>query len=148
MAGIKLSILDRIIGSNMIEVHREETNDELEDRPDDDADRQQRVHRETTIKELKDAIRSDLTFLLYTWRVQEPVRPIFKEACESILTYGLPDFTSSSVLDPAEQDRIRREIENAIRIFEPRLSSVTVSLDRSAKGSEQVFPTVLRYHVR
>src|SRR5215470_9243663 len=127
MPGIKLSILDRIIGSDSM-----------------------RVHRGATIDELEDTLHRDLTFLLNTRRAQEPISSAFQEAAQSILTFGLPDFTAINGLDRAEQERIRREIENAIRVFEPRLSNVTVSLDRPAKGSEQAKPaqTILRYHVR
>ena len=56
-------------------------------------------------------------------------------------------------LDQASNDippDFRREIENAIRVFEPRLSNVTVSLDRPTKAAGQPKPAegALRYHVR
>jgi type VI secretion system protein ImpF len=123
LTGIKLSILDRIVGG----------------------------HRDTaSIRDLEATVHRDLMSLLNTRRASEPVPPDFEHAGSSILTFGLPDFTSCSVMDRSEQERLRRAIETAIRVFEPRLSNVTVSLDRPGKRSEpgKTLDTSLRYHVR
>jgi type VI secretion system protein ImpF len=130
-SGIKLSILDRIIGL------------------DPEKRRSATVVRssQATIRDLEESVHRDLTALLNTRRATEPVPAKFKEACASLLMFGLPDFTGCSALDRAEQERFRREIENAIRLFEPRLSSVTVSLVRSAREAGRT-DSQLRYHVR
>ena len=46
----------------------------------------------------------------------------------SILGYGLPDFAAGAFNAPAARETLRREIEQAIRRFEPRLSDVKVTL--------------------
>ena len=46
----------------------------------------------------------------------------------SSLGYGLPDFASGAFNDPRQRDRLRSQIEAAIRRFEPRLAEVRVRL--------------------
>ncbi len=53
----------------------------------------------------------------------------FKEVNCSLLTYGLPDFTSFSLLTQDDRLRIRRSVEDAINTFEPRLLRVRVALE-------------------
>ena len=53
----------------------------------------------------------------------------FKEVSRSLLTYGLPDFTSFSLLTQEDRLRIRRSVEDAINRFEPRLLRVRVALE-------------------
>jgi type VI secretion system protein ImpF len=130
--GIKLSILDRIIGFDPLDPQAF------------------RPMQTATVRELENTVHRDLMALLNVRRADEPIPAEFEEAARSILTFGLPDFTSRSVLDRSEQERLRRAIETAIRVFEPRLSNVTVSLDRPGKRVEQGrgLDNTLRYHVR
>ena len=48
--------------------------------------------------------------------------------------FGLPDFTSTSIKDPNNQERLRQAIEEEIVLFEPRLEAVNVTL---VSGSER-----------
>ncbi len=80
-------------------------------------------------RELKEALCRDLSDLLNVRRADEPVDPAYKETAESILSFGVADFTSYNLKNGIEQERVRRSIEQAIRRFEPRLSGVTVSLE-------------------
>ncbi|MBZ5584433.1 MAG: type VI secretion system baseplate subunit TssE [Acidobacteriia bacterium] len=80
-------------------------------------------------REMKAALCRDLTDLLNVRRADEPVDPVYKESAESILSFGVADFTSYNLKNGIEQERVRRSIEQAIRRFEPRLSGVTVSLE-------------------
>ena len=47
----------------------------------------------------------------------------------SLVTYGLPDFSSLSALSMDDRNRIRRALEQAIATFEPRLERVRVTLE-------------------
>lgn len=134
MSGLKLSILDRIIGLD----------------PETNRSKTVSVHYRITLPDIEEALHRDLTFLLNTRRAEEVIPTEFSEAARSIVTFGLPDFTGCSALDRTEQERIRKEIENAIRTFEPRLSNVTVSMDRPGKtgGAPKPSEPMLRYHVR
>jgi len=87
----------------------------------------------TRIKNLRSLERSvarDLEALLNSR--QETLQELpseFKEVSRSLLTYGLPDFTSFSLLTQEDRLRIRRSVEDAINRFEPRLLRVRVALE-------------------
>ena len=82
--------------------------------------------RSQSIRTLKASLWRDLSALLNTKRREEEVPEEFTEANNSLLTFGLPDFTSFGLSNPGDQSRLRRAIEAAIRRFEPRLEKVTV----------------------
>src|SRR5215210_7084764 len=50
------------------------------------------------------------------------------ELDSSLLNYGLPDFSSASIVNLLDQNRIRRALETAVANFEPRLRDVKVKL--------------------
>ena len=64
-------------------------------------------------------------------RYQEAEKEIaeFTELGRSILTYGLPDFTSFNLAATDDRMRVRRCLEDAITNFEPRLRRVRVSIE-------------------
>lgn len=78
---------------------------------------------------LKASLWRDLTYLLNTRRREEEVPEEFNEANQSLLTYGLPDFSRYSLKNPGDLSRLRRAIEGAIRRFEPRLENVKVTFE-------------------
>lgn len=69
----------------------------------------------------------DLGDLLNTRRAEQDFDIAFEEASNSLLTFGIPDFTSYNLKNTADQEKIRISIERAIRQFEPRLARVKVS---------------------
>src|SRR5260370_6735505 len=107
---VTLSILDRLIDEEPD--HREEP---LSSRLQD-------------LRSLKKSLWRDVSALLNTKRRDPEVPEVFEEAKQSLLNFGIPDFTSWSLRDPTIQNRLRRAVENAIRTFEPRLSAVSVTL--------------------
>jgi type VI secretion system protein ImpF len=105
------SILDRLIDDNP-KVTREPPSAQIK-----------------SLESLKQYVRRDLEWLLNTRQSIHRIPDDFEEVSRSIAGYGLPDFTAVGVNSAAEQDRIRRALLSAIRLFEPRLEDVTVSLD-------------------
>lgn len=85
--------------------------------------------RQKSLRQLKQSVKRDLEWLLNTRQVVGGVPSELKEVSASLAAYGLPDFTAVGVKSAAEQNRIRREIESAIAIFEPRLSDVSVHVE-------------------
>jgi type VI secretion system protein ImpF len=81
------------------------------------------------VGQMKSSVAHDLEELLNTRReaLSEPP-PEFTEVNKSLIVYGLPDFTSYNLLDPADCSRIKRSLETAIARFEPRLERVRVSM--------------------
>jgi type VI secretion system protein ImpF len=89
-----------------------------------------------SLRELKQSVRRDLEWLLNSRQTIADLPGDYAETVNSLAAYGLPDFTAASVKSAATQDFIRRTIEDAIRLFEPRLMDVSVALDAAA-GSER-----------
>ncbi|MCI0423048.1 MAG: type VI secretion system baseplate subunit TssE [Acidobacteria bacterium] len=84
--------------------------------------------RSRSLRQLKLAVRRDLEWLLNTREYIGDIPSDLRELHHSVAVYGLPDFTSTSIKDPNNQERLRRAIEEEIRLFEPRLEAVTVTL--------------------
>jgi type VI secretion system protein ImpF len=61
-----------------------------------------------------------------------------KETNSSIAGYGLPDFSSTSVRNPAELTLVRQAIETAVDRFEPRLQDVRITIDPIAEGERVI----------
>jgi type VI secretion system protein ImpF len=80
-----------------------------------------------SVRLLKMALLRDVEWLLNTRRIPEPAPDAYPELQRSVYHFGLPDTTSLSGDDPNVRRRLQREIEECIRLFEPRLTSVTVT---------------------
>lgn len=86
--------------------------------------------RALSLHEIRDLVSRDLEALLNTR--SEGARTVpdaFAECRRSSLTYGIPDFSSYSLLSPHDRDRIRRSLEQAIGLHERRLTRVRVTLE-------------------
>lgn len=118
-ARITLSVLDRLLDSE----------------PGNTAELP--MSRMRSLRELKQAVRRDLEWLLNTRRSILPLPEDSEQTEKSLMTYGLPDFSAVSVKSPAEQQRILRVLEETIERFEPRLRNVSVTLlaGMEAEGS-------------
>lgn len=81
-------------------------------------------------RELERSLCRDLTDLLNTRRAEQDFDASYEEATNSLLSFGIPDFTSYDLKNTIEQERVRGSIERAIRQFEPRLARVRVSLEK------------------
>ena len=93
--------------------------------------------------EFSASIARDLHVLLNTRREEFLVPPEFEQTATSIVNFGVPDFTKCGNLrSSADQTRLCRWIEEAIRIYEPRLRNIAVRVI----DSENVTP-VLRFRV-
>jgi type VI secretion system protein ImpF len=65
-----------------------------------------------------------------------------EEVRKSILMFGLPDFTSYSLLNPQDRKTLRRAVEETLATFEPRLKSVRVTLETREK-----YDMMLRFRI-
>jgi type VI secretion system protein ImpF len=87
------------------------------------------LSRTQVLRAVKQSLWRDLSNLLNTKRADEEVPPDFAECNDSLLTYGLPDFTSYSMKSPYDQAKLQRVVENTIRRFERRLERVKVIVE-------------------
>jgi type VI secretion system protein ImpF len=83
-----------------------------------------------TAREFKASLCRDLAAILNTRRADEDFDPAFVQCTNSILTYGVADFTSYNLNNGFDRERVRQSVERAIRQFEPRLTHVTVTVEQ------------------
>jgi len=85
----------------------------------------------------RDSIARDLEVLLNTRREEELIPPEYEEAAKSLLNFGLPEVASyGNLSSPIEQTKLCKAMEEAIRLFEPRLKKVSVRVSMNEKRSE------------
>jgi type VI secretion system protein ImpF len=98
---------------------------------DDEPERRQELPkaRNQVLRELKESVRRDLQNLLNTrWRCSS-WPPDLDELEQSLVNYGLPDFTGAN-LAATRPDDFRQIVEAAIRRAESRFKTVKVELLR------------------
>lgn len=79
-----------------------------------------------SVAELEVSVMTHLSDLLNVRRADHPSDLVFPETFSSVAGYGILDLSALSLANPSDRDRIRRSLERAIRLFEPRLSRVSV----------------------
>ncbi|MBE0564831.1 MAG: type VI secretion system baseplate subunit TssE [Krumholzibacteria bacterium] len=79
--------------------------------------------------ELLQAVRRDIEWLLNTKRIGSYDLESLPETQESIINYGLPDFSHYSGSSPADCQRICGSIVQTLRRFEPRLAPHTIRVE-------------------
>ena len=99
-----------------------------------------------TVAQLKQFVFRDLTVLLNTKFRERDIPQDFEHSRNSLLAYGIPDFTHLSPDNVGEIRTLERAIRDAIRTFEPRLKDVTVEFQLPPKG-EKNGPSALHYRV-
>jgi type VI secretion system protein ImpF len=82
--------------------------------------------RSQSVRQLKDALRRDLEWLLNSRRIAVPPDESLKELNKSVYIYGLPDFASYSLKSPQDQAKLVRHLHGTVKLFEPRLTNVRV----------------------
>ncbi|OLE51438.1 MAG: type VI secretion system lysozyme-like protein [Acidobacteria bacterium 13_1_20CM_3_53_8] len=93
--------------------------------------------RAKSLRQLKQSVRRDLEWLLNTRQTVGGAPSDLKELSNSLAAYGLPDFSNLSIESADDQKRMQREIEDAVRIFEPRLEDVEVTIE-PARSTERI----------
>ena len=85
--------------------------------------------RSTSLKELKQAVRRDLEWLLNTRHSIVDIPETLKEVNRSVAVYGLPDVIGMDMDNPNEQAGLVRAIEIALEIFDPRFTNPKITLE-------------------
>ena len=93
-----------------------------------------------TVDHLRAAVGRDLELLLNSRQRCLSLPKGHDELQTSLVNFGVPDFAGANLGSDAAMNRLRAEVEEAIRRFEPRLRNVKVelmdpgeSLDRSLR---------------
>jgi type VI secretion system protein ImpF len=82
-----------------------------------------------SLERAKAAVKRDLEWLLNSRQLIAVLPSPPGHLGRSLLTYGMPDLAPSGLSNPAEQERLRRAIVEAIARFEPRLTRVEVTIE-------------------
>ncbi|MHB8971794.1 MAG: type VI secretion system baseplate subunit TssE [Pirellulaceae bacterium] len=81
-----------------------------------------------TLSEFRSCVLRDVESLLNARPARYHLPEAFHEAAQSVLTYGLPDFTAVEIGSRDQREQLRRAVETIIGRFEPRLRDVRVAL--------------------
>jgi type VI secretion system protein ImpF len=100
------------------------------------------LSRSASLRDLKQAVRRDLEWLLNTRCHLTAEEGELPEARRSVAFYGVPDFTGLGASSSVEQRRLTGLLAEAIRIFEPRFMNVKVSMK-----SPDVLDRQLRFRI-
>ncbi len=85
--------------------------------------------RSKSLRELKQSVRRDLEWLFNTRSYIGEIDEKLEETPNSVVAFGLPDFTGISVRSHLELKSLRQSIETAIKNYEPRFLDVKVTLE-------------------
>jgi type VI secretion system protein ImpF len=98
----------------------------IDDAPD--VERDASISVAEAIALLRRSVRRDIEALLNARRRWRSWPDSYEELALSPVGYGISDFSAGAFNDAAQRDRLRAQIENMIRRFEPRLAQVRVVL--------------------
>src|SRR5580693_101202 len=94
--------------------------------------------RAKSVRQLKTSLRRDLEWLLNSRRRPDAAGKEFRELEKSLFNYGLEDVTAMSWVSYKDRVSLTKMIEQAVSVFEPRISRIkVVSLD-STPGAKHV----------
>jgi type VI secretion system protein ImpF len=94
-------------------------------------------NRAVLLREMKQAVRRDLENLLNTRRRNRPVPDGLADAADSLVTYGIPDFSGTGPASDDARAEFARQIEEIIRKNEPRLVRVAVELASTPEAGDR-----------
>jgi type VI secretion system protein ImpF len=85
-----------------------------------------------SVEVVKGAILRDLEWLLNTRRTIHEAGDDFPEVQKSVYHFGLADLSSESADSSLTRRKLARRVEDLVRIFEPRLTQVRVTIPEDA----------------
>jgi type VI secretion system protein ImpF len=94
--------------------------------------------RTQTIAEFRTSVWNDLRNLLNTRWPMLTWPEEYTELDTSLLNYGIPDFAGFNLNSADDKERLRSIIEQAIRRFEPRFVSVSVTVQPNKDPLDRV----------
>jgi type VI secretion system protein ImpF len=90
------------------------------------------------LRELRMAVRRDLEALLNTRRPYLDWSADLTELAQSLVNYGIPDFSGNNLASDDRREDFRMALENVIRAFEPRFVSVSIKMTDSGDESDRL----------
>ncbi len=98
-----------------------------------------RMSQGMTADEIRESVALDLEALLNTRCTVEPaLLESFPRVRQSVIAFGMPDYSSMSLVKPEDRADICRSLELAIDRHEPRLQQVRVELAPESRDSKRL----------
>jgi type VI secretion system protein ImpF len=98
--------------------------------------------RTQSVRFFREALKRDLEWLLNTRKPPLPELDSWPAARDTVINFGLPDITSLGLTSAADHRSLRLAIASCLRVFEPRLTDVHVTLESSDTADRR-----LRFHI-
>ncbi len=80
------------------------------------------------LRDLRESVLRDVRNLLNTRRRASPPPPELAELRPSLADYGVPDFLGKDLAGSTGREEVRRAVEEALRVYEPRFRSLRVDV--------------------
>ena len=100
-----------------------------------------------TISQMIDAVRRDVEELLNTRQTHQGLPEEFVETHRSIVSYGLPDFTSMNVRKSRGIEEMGSMIESIVGMFEPRLRNIRAIPVEAEEGRQNKEEARVRFNI-
>lgn len=94
--------------------------------------------RYISFTQLQEDIKQNLENILNTRLMLLDADPQLTEVKQSVLHYGIPDFTQQYAMVKAQQKVLCQRIEKAINHFEPRLQQVSIMLAENPDKNSRI----------
>lgn len=98
--------------------------------------------RNQSVRFFRDALKRDLEWLLNTRKPPLKELAAHTVARDTVINFGLPDITALGLSSSTDQRSLRTAIEGCLKVFEPRLQDVRVTLESSDTTDRR-----LRFHI-
>jgi type VI secretion system protein ImpF len=95
-----------------------------------DAKNESPKSRSRSLAELKLSVKRDLEWLLNARQNADGIPETLVELTKSVYAFGLPDTTGTSAKNSADQKKLVKQIETAIKNFEPRFLDLKISFEQ------------------
>jgi type VI secretion system protein ImpF len=100
-----------------------------------------------TISQMIDSVRRDVEELLNTRQSHQGLPEEFVETHQSIVAYGLPDFTSMNVRRTKGLEEMGAMIESLVGMFEPRLRNIRAIPVEVEEGKQNKDEARVRFNI-
>lgn len=107
--------------------------DEAQDQPYVD-----KARSRDAVRRYKDSVKRDLEWLLNTRRTLDYRMDRYSQIESSVYAYGLPDITSVNIGSVNEQRKLVDLMKETLRLFERRLTNVSIEFDPLPGGSRSL----------
>jgi len=102
----------------------------------------EKIHYRDAVKRYKDSVKRDLEWLFNTRQTFDYRIEDYPQIESSVYAYGLPDITSVNIGSVTEQRKLADIMKRSLRLFERRLTDVTIDFQPIVGGGRSLQFTI------